>query len=130
MSSASTSLQVAQVLADLSTLQNTVRPSSISLCLTLPLTHFQDPHAAHALLRANKTLSASCSLSRKARVSTPPDGFEFDYLGRRIKASKTPTFSRQGSSIGRSGNGSGTLPETVSSGASVEVRFTLREYWI
>ncbi|KIN03995.1 hypothetical protein OIDMADRAFT_26626 [Oidiodendron maius Zn] len=98
MSSAS-SLQLAQVLADLSTLQNT------------------DPDAAHALLRANKTLSASRSQSRKARPSASLDGVEFDYLGRRIKTPKKPGFSRQGSSM----SGSGSFSGTVSPSASIEV---------
>lgn len=117
MSSAASSLQLAQVLADLSTLQNTVGPPSF-LFSAIPLIYVQDPDAAHALLRANKTLAASRSQSRKARPSAPPDGVEFDYLGRRIKTPKKPAFSRQGSSM----SGSGSFSRTVSPGASIEVR--------
>jgi len=99
MSSSTTTLQLAQVLADLSTLQNT------------------DPDAAHALLRANKTLSASRSQSRKARANAQLDGVEFDDLGRRVKAAKPPGFSRQSSSL----SGSGTFSGAATPGANGEV---------
>ncbi|PSS27741.1 hypothetical protein M430DRAFT_15002 [Amorphotheca resinae ATCC 22711] len=87
--SSSDSLQLAQVLADLNTLQNT------------------DPEAAHALLLANKTLSQSRFLNRKARASIPRDPPEFDFLGRRITSPKSPpSFSRAASSTSVRSRGS------------------------
>ena len=92
-------LQFAQIIADLQTLQQAVRPlssrsssssSTLSLsplppdAITPPAPNCsQDPTTAHALLSANKTLSTR-TLRRKSRASTLPSPPKFDKLGRRI----------------------------------------------
>ncbi|KAG9228863.1 hypothetical protein BJ875DRAFT_489461 [Amylocarpus encephaloides] len=64
-------LQMAQVLADLSTLKNT------------------EASAASALVNANKNLSEQ-TLNRKSKASIIPDPPQFDKLGRRRCSTKTP----------------------------------------
>jgi len=66
---ATDSLQFAQIIADLQTLQNA------------------DPNAAIALLSAHKTLSSTTR--RRSRTSFPEQP-KFDKLGRRIVTTKTP----------------------------------------
>ncbi|KAH8657610.1 hypothetical protein BGZ60DRAFT_135096 [Tricladium varicosporioides] len=92
-------LQMAQIIADLSTLQNV------------------EPAAAQNLLNANKDLSPK-TLRRKSKASLLPEPPKFDKLGRRIirassyNGSMTPTrpdmFGRIGSNISSSSSGVAT----------------------
>jgi hypothetical protein len=93
---ATDSLQFAQIIADLQTLQNAVSPLRH---LSFPHPHivpssphsdseeWQDPNAAIALLTAHKTLSSTTR--RRSRTSFPEQP-KFDKLGRRIVTPKTP----------------------------------------
>jgi len=83
---ASDSLQFAQIIADLQTLQNV------------------DPNAAIALLSAHKTLSSTTRRRSRTSFPEPP---KFDKLGRRIVAPKTPAgLSMVDSSGSLNGKGS------------------------
>jgi hypothetical protein len=95
-------LQIAQVLADLSSLQNTVRPpldrthSSPLPSSSQPAS--QDAIAAQNLLNANKTLSSSRTLRRKSKEAVLPEPPKFDKFGRRILRAP-PALTRANSSF-------------------------------
>ena len=121
-------LQIAQVLADLSSLQNTVRPPltrAISSPAPLPSTSShtpsQEPTAAQNLLAANKSLSPG-TLRRKSKEALLPEPAKFDKFGRRIL--RTPaTLSRanlsfSASSVPNSAASSGAATPTA--GGSLE----------
>ena len=114
----SESLTVAQILANLSDLQNTVR---VALPIESFLTKLQDSTAAHALLVANKTLLNSRTLRRKQRQNSLPDRPQFDAgkFGKRITEPRngTPSLNRMESSTsGKSAGSSG--PQKSSDGSS------------
>ncbi|TAQ89676.1 hypothetical protein B7494_g1981 [Chlorociboria aeruginascens] len=92
----SRSLQIAQILADLNSLQNT------------------DPTAARNLLHANKNMSPQ-KLRRKSKALSLPDPPKFDRLGRRIIATArsppAPELKEEDTAVSKSsGAGSGGSP--------------------
>lgn len=123
-------LQIAQVLADLSSLQNTVRPhpqppprpsltratTSPSALPSLSISHTppQEPTAAQNLLAANKSLSPG-KLRRKSKEALLPEPARFDKFGRRILRAPAPlsransSFSTAASSVPGSAAGSGAV---------------------
>ncbi|RDL36847.1 uncharacterized protein BP5553_06199 [Venustampulla echinocandica] len=131
-------LQMAQILADLSTLQSTVCIPSplLSVCIALPSSsscssassisllssprpyapHYQEPAAAQNLLDANKNLTPHI-LRRKSRASVLPEPPKFDKLGRRII--RGPSRSGNVTPIGGNAGGRPALLSRMSSGFSV-----------